>query len=49
MVKSLNRIDTRKFSRGEGVKVLAPEELKRAVIELAEGTLKNYRIDKTEV
>lgn len=42
MVKSLNRIDTRKFSRGERVKVLEPDELKKVVIELAQETLKNY-------
>ncbi|WP_337867009.1 WYL domain-containing transcriptional regulator [Ignavibacterium sp.] len=41
-VNSLNEIAGWIVSRGEGVKVLEPEELRTLVINLAEGTLKNY-------
>jgi predicted DNA-binding transcriptional regulator YafY len=41
-VNSLNEISGWIVSRGEGIKVLEPEELKSKVIELAEGVLKNY-------
>jgi len=41
-VNSLNEIAGWIVSRGEGVKVLQPNELKELVIELAKGTLSNY-------
>jgi len=41
-VNSLSEIAGWIVSRGEGIKVLEPNELKKAVIELAQGTLKNY-------
>lgn len=41
-VNSLNEIAGWIVSRGEGVKVLEPPELKKLVIELADGVLKNY-------
>ena len=42
-VNSLDEIAGWIVTRGEGVKVIAPAELKARVIELAEGVLKNYR------
>lgn len=42
-VNSLNEIAGWIASRGEGVKVLLPDELKVMVINLAEGTLRNYQ------
>lgn len=49
VVNSLNEISAWIVSRGEGVKVIEPKELKEAVIKLAKGTLRNYSIetDKT--
>jgi len=41
-VNSLNEIAGWIVSRGEGVKVLQPDELKEMVINLAKGTLRNY-------
>jgi len=41
-VNSLSEIAGWIVSRSEGVKVLEPHQLKNVVIELAEGTLKNY-------
>ncbi len=41
-VNALTEIAAWIVARGEGVKVLQPEELKLQVIELAKGTLKNY-------
>lgn len=41
-VNSLNEIAGWIVSRGEGIKVLAPDKLKEHVIELARGVLKNY-------
>jgi predicted DNA-binding transcriptional regulator YafY len=41
-VNSLNEIAGWIVSRGEGIKVLAPDKLKEHVIELAQGVLKNY-------
>jgi predicted DNA-binding transcriptional regulator YafY len=41
-VNSLSEIAGWIVSRGEGVKVNEPEELRVKVVELAEGTLKNY-------
>jgi predicted DNA-binding transcriptional regulator YafY len=41
-VNSLNEIAGWIISRGEGVKVLAPDILKEHVMELAQGVLKNY-------
>ncbi|MBE0551962.1 MAG: WYL domain-containing transcriptional regulator [Ignavibacterium sp.] len=41
-VNSLSEIAGWIVSRGEGVKVLKPDGLKKAVIDLAQGTLKNY-------
>ena len=41
-VNSLNEIAGWVVSRGEGVKVLAPNALKEQVIELAKGVLSNY-------
>jgi predicted DNA-binding transcriptional regulator YafY len=41
-VNSLNEIAGWIVSRGEGIKVLAPGNLKDHVIELARGVLKNY-------
>lgn len=41
-VNSLDEIATWVVGRGEGVEVLEPEELKRKVIELAHGALRNY-------
>lgn len=41
-VNSLNEIAGWIVSRGEGIKVLEPDELRTLVISLAEGTLKNY-------
>jgi predicted DNA-binding transcriptional regulator YafY len=41
-VNSLDEIASWIVSRGEGVKVLAPDELKEKVINIAKGTLKNY-------
>lgn len=41
-VNSLNEIAGWVVSRGEGVKVIQPKELKEMVINLAEGTLSNY-------
>ncbi len=41
-VNSLNEIASWIVSRGEGVKVIEPEELKNMVIDLAKGTLINY-------
>lgn len=41
-VNSLGEIAAWIVSRGEGIKVIEPEELREKVIELAEGTLKNY-------
>ena len=42
-VNSLDEIAGWVATRGEGVNVLAPEELKQKVINLAEGVLKNYK------
>lgn len=42
-VNSLDEIAGWIVTRGEGVKVIEPPELKTRVIELAEGVLKNYR------
>lgn len=42
-VNSLGEIAAWIVSRGEGVKVIEPEELRLNVIELAEGTLSNYK------
>jgi predicted DNA-binding transcriptional regulator YafY len=42
-VNSLNEIAGWIVSRGEGIKVLEPEELKERVTELAEGVLQNYK------
>lgn len=49
IVNTLNEIAAWIVSRGEGVKVIEPNELKEAVINLAKGTLRNYSIetDKT--
>lgn len=41
-VNSLNEIASWIVSRGEGVKVLSPEELREQVISLAKGALNNY-------
>ena len=41
-VNSLNEIAGWIVSRGEGIKVIEPKELKEKVIELAKGALKNY-------
>lgn len=41
-VNSLSEIASWIVSRGEGVKVLEPSDLKERVIELAKGTLRNY-------
>lgn len=41
-VNSLNEIAGWIVSRGEGVKVLEPQELRESVIKLAKGTLANY-------
>lgn len=41
-VNSLNEVASWVVSRGKGVKVLEPEELKNLVIELAEGAVGNY-------
>jgi len=41
-VNSLSEIAGWIVSRGEGVKVLGPNELKKVVVDLAEGILKNY-------
>jgi hypothetical protein len=41
-VNSLSEIAGWIVSRGEGVKVITPVQLKNFVIELAEGTLRNY-------
>jgi predicted DNA-binding transcriptional regulator YafY len=43
-VNSLNEIAGLIVSRGEGIKVLAPDKLKEHVIELAKGVLKNYEL-----
>lgn len=43
IVNSLDEIASWIVSRGEGVIVLEPENLRRRVIELAEGALRNYR------
>ncbi len=45
-VNSLSEIAGWIVSRGEGVKVIEPEELKNVVIQLAEGTLNNYEMDR---
>ena len=42
-VNSLDEIAGWIVTRGEGVKVISPPELKTRVIELAEGVLKNYK------
>ncbi len=42
MVNSLVEIAGWIVTRGEGVKVLEPAELKTRVLELAKGVLKNY-------
>jgi predicted DNA-binding transcriptional regulator YafY len=42
IVNSLEEISGWIASRGEGVTVIEPEELKKKVIEIAEGVLKNY-------
>lgn len=42
-VNSLDEIASWVASRGEGVTVVAPDELRDKVIELAQGTLRNYR------
>jgi predicted DNA-binding transcriptional regulator YafY len=42
-VNSLNEIAGWVVSRGEGIKVIEPRELKEKVIELANGVLKNYK------
>ncbi len=42
-VNSLDEIAGWIVTRGEGVKVVEPPELKKRVIELAEGVLKNYK------
>ena len=42
-VNSLEEIAGWIASRGEGVTAIEPEELKRKVIQLAEGTLRNYK------
>jgi len=41
-VNSLNEIADWIVSRGEGIKVLAPDKLKEHVLGLARGILKNY-------
>jgi WYL domain len=41
-VNALNEIAGWIVSRGEGIKVLAPDKLKEHVMELAQGVLKNY-------
>ncbi len=41
-VNSLNEIAGWIVSRGEGIKVIEPEELKNKVLELADGVMKNY-------
>jgi predicted DNA-binding transcriptional regulator YafY len=46
-VNSLNEISGWIVSRGEGIKVIEPEELKIKVLELAEGVLKNYNVSET--
>ncbi|MCC6865083.1 MAG: WYL domain-containing protein [Ignavibacteria bacterium] len=43
MVNSLDEIAGWIVTRGEGVKVIEPQELKEKVIKLAEGVLKNYK------
>jgi len=43
VVNNLQEIAGWVAARGEGITVLEPEELKSMVIELAKGTLKNYR------
>lgn len=42
-VNSLNEIAGWIVSRGEGIKVIEPKELKEKVIELANGVMKNYQ------
>lgn len=41
-VNSINEIASWIVNRGEGVKVLEPKELRDAVINLANGALRNY-------
>lgn len=43
VVNSLKEVASWVISKGEGVEVLEPAELRAQVIELAEGTLRNYR------
>lgn len=43
IVNSLKEVASWVMTKGEGVEVIEPDELKKAVIELARGTLKNYR------
>jgi predicted DNA-binding transcriptional regulator YafY len=41
-VNSLKEVASWVITKGEGVEVLEPDELRRSVIELARGTLRNY-------
>ena len=45
-VNSLNEIAGWIVSRGDGIKVIAPEELKQRVIEIAQGVLENYKVQE---